>query len=117
MFAKLEAEQPDVFFSQIGSVLRHAICGEKADAKAAITPELSASAAGDPQYAWHMAQAYALLGEVDEGIRWLGTAVNIGFINYPVMAEHDPLLTNLRAEPAFVELMKDVHSRWKAFVV
>ncbi len=116
VFAKLSAEQPDVFFSQIGSVLRHALCGEKADALAAMTPELAASAAGDPQYAWHMAQAYALLGEVDEGIRWLGTAVNIGFINYPVMAEHDPLLANLRAEPAFTALMKDVHARWKAFV-
>ncbi len=117
VLAKLEQEIPGIFFSQLGQVLRHALRGDKVAALAVVTPELNASAASDPQYAWHMAQAYAVMGEQEEGVRWLGTAVSNGFINYPVMAEQDPLLASLRGEPAFLTLMAEVRARWQAFTV
>jgi hypothetical protein len=48
-------------------------------------------------------------------MRWLTTAVERGFINYPFLNTHDPLLADLRSRPAFTRLMGDVRRRWNAF--
>ena len=61
------------------------------------------------------AQALALAGENERALHWLERAVNRGFIHHPYLAEHDPLLESLRGEEGFVELLKQVEERWRAF--
>ena len=60
-----------------------------------------------------LADGYSLLGRHDDAIRWLRTAVALGFINYPILSTRDPFLANLRVDPRFEELMRMVHERWQ----
>ncbi len=62
-----------------------------------------------------LSQAYALLGQPGLAIAWLGKAVERGFINYPYMANHDPLWALLRDEPGFRVVLRDVEKRWEQF--
>ena len=65
--------------------------------------------------AYRAAGGYTLLGRYDKAMQWLTTAVERGFINYPFLNAHDPLLADLRSRPAFTRLMDDVRRRWNAF--
>ena len=53
-------------------------------------------------------------GHHDAAMRWLRTAVAQGFINYPYLATRDPFLVNVRSDPRFTELMREVKPRWEA---
>ncbi len=63
-----------------------------------------------------MADACALVGQVDAALEWLRTAVGYGLINYPFLAEHDPFLAGIRREPGFQALLGDVKPRWDGVV-
>jgi hypothetical protein len=58
--------------------------------------------------------AFEVAGQYN-AMRWLTTAVERGFINYPFLNAHDPLLADLRSRPAFTRLMDDVRRRWERF--
>jgi serine/threonine protein kinase len=62
------------------------------------------------------AQAYALIGRREDAVRWLRKAVLHGFINYPFLAEHDPFLSEVRAEPGFQRILSEVKPRWEMVV-
>jgi eukaryotic-like serine/threonine-protein kinase len=62
------------------------------------------------------ADLFAMLGEHATAIQYLRTAVDLGFINYPFLAEYDPLLREIRKEPAFQELLVSVRPRWEAIL-
>ncbi|WP_345295580.1 tetratricopeptide repeat protein [Luteimonas vadosa] len=64
-----------------------------------------------------LAQAHALAGEPAPAIEWLTLAVSRGFINYPYLSTHDPLLTRLQEEASYRDLLQVVHRRWVDFVV
>jgi tetratricopeptide (TPR) repeat protein len=68
-------------------------------------------------WASRVATAYALLNEREEALRWLEHAIDIGFINYPWLAERDRWLENLRGEEDFKELMMRVKKEWEEFEV
>lgn len=67
---------------------------------------------GDFQYAHFVAQSYASIGEVDEGMRWLTRSVERGFTHYPFISERDPLLANLRTSPKFKDLTERTKQEW-----
>ena len=69
----------------------------------------------DLQYSHWMSQIYALLGDVDEGLRWLEQATSRGWIHYPFLAEHDRTLDNLRGDPRFDALLQRVRAEWTNF--
>ena len=62
-----------------------------------------------------LGQAYALAGENDAALRWISVAVDRGFINYPFLAQHDPLLNALHAMPAYEALLARVKVAWERF--
>ena len=62
-----------------------------------------------------LAQACAIAGDHDTALHWLGVAVERGFINFPYLAEHDPLLAPLRGHAGFRRLMEQVRTRWEGF--
>ncbi len=105
------------FFSQLGTFYCHALRGDKAAALAALSTELITAAGADMNYAWLMAQAYALINEAPSALEWLNTAINCGFINYPLLHHLDPFLENVRREPGFAPLIAATRQRWEAFEV
>ena len=52
-----------------------------------------------------------------QALDWLENAVNLGHINYPLFAEKDRFLANLRGDPAFEKLMQRVKREWEEFEV
>jgi hypothetical protein len=62
------------------------------------------------------ADAFALLGCPDDAIRWVRNAVELGFINYPFLADYDPFFANIRNEPGFTQLLAEVKPRYEAVV-
>jgi predicted Zn-dependent protease len=62
-----------------------------------------------------LAQAYALAGNNEKALEWLSLAVSRGFINFPYLNEHDPLLTRLKGDQRYEDLLARVEQRWKDF--
>jgi len=117
---KLEAmssADDDSFFTQLGRFYRHALRRDRDAALACVSPELSNAAMADMNYAWIMAQAYALIGEAQTSLEWLKAAVERGFINFPLLHHLDPFLQNVREEPGFEILMQSTRQQWEAFEV
>jgi len=102
-------------FGQIASCLAAALRGDAEGAACALTPEAESVIRADPEYPWMVAQCHALLGDGDEAVSWLRSAVEHGFINYPLLAEHDPHLEPIRDHEGFQELLSEVEERWRTF--
>jgi non-specific serine/threonine protein kinase len=115
VFAALAEESPESFFGGLATLYERALGGDRAGVEKAASEKLQAAAAADPLYAWSFAEAFALVGDRAEAVAWLERGLERGLINHPLLAEHDPLLASLRADPAFAALMQKVEARWKAF--
>jgi hypothetical protein len=48
-----------------------------------------------------------------EALDWIENAVRRGYLNYPLLAVHDPLLEPARAEPRFKALLEAVRPQWE----
>jgi non-specific serine/threonine protein kinase len=117
MLEALSRDSEGSFFSQLGTFYGHALRQNKDAALISANEELKSAAGGDMNYAWLMAQGYALIGEPQASLQWLNTAVQRGFINYPLLHHLDPLLQTVRSEPGFAQLMESTRQQWEAFEV
>ncbi|HUO59500.1 MAG TPA: protein kinase [Candidatus Acidoferrales bacterium] len=117
IFEKLGSEMPGDFFAQLGLVLRYGLARDVNKLRAALTEEVAATAAGDMNYAWVVAQGWALASQTQEALHWLGQAVDHGFINYPLLRRLDPTLQSIRHDPDFAALLEKTRKRWEAFKV
>jgi len=97
--------------------IKHTIEKDKEGISSLLTPEFEAQVQRDLQYSFHLAAFYSYLGEKDKAIKWLGNAVDRGFINYPLISEQDFFLDNIRKEKSFKTLMKRVKKEWEDFEV
>ena len=90
-----------------------AICltaqGRSDDARAQLTSKVKEIAAADHDIAYWLASAFALLGEEDEALRWLETAIELGNENY-IWFESDSNWLSLHDDPRFQELMHRMES-------
>jgi hypothetical protein len=69
---------------------------------------------GDPEGTYKIAEAYAVLGDKTSALRMLRYSIEHGFFAWPYFTT-DPLLSNLRNEPQFSELMAVSRNRYAAF--
>jgi tetratricopeptide (TPR) repeat protein len=69
---------------------------------------------GDPEAAYKIAQAYAVLGDKASALRTLRTSVESGFFSFPYIAK-DPLLGDLHSEPEFAQILNMARQRYEAF--
>jgi non-specific serine/threonine protein kinase len=118
--ANLEAlshDSPESFFAQLGGFYGRALSRDRDAALCCVSSELKAAAAADLNYAWLVAQGYALIDEKESALEWLNTAVDRGFINFPLLNHLDPFLQNIRAEPGFALLMQSTREQWESFEV
>lgn len=106
------SDQPG--FEAIGTLVRLALAGDAPSFRATLTPALTTWLRADLQFSHFVAQLFALLGDADAAIDWLGNAVDRGFLNYPLFATVDPLLAPLRSHPRFQALMERTRVAWEA---
>ena len=69
----------------------------------------------DAEWAQFIYDTFALTKLDDLAIEWLENAFNVGFINYPFLANYNPFLKELRKQKRFQELLKKIESEWRAF--
>jgi serine/threonine-protein kinase len=108
----------DMRDTPLGLVAVHQLAGirgDRAGVVAATTPAFEATL-GNEFTAYHAAESCALVGLVDEAVRFARLAVTRGFINYPFLAEREPFLTDARRTDGFKRLLDEVRPRWEKLV-
>ena len=109
-------EAPQDMISRVGYALSLALQGRQPEALLILRdPKVEAPARSDLCYSFFIAEIYALLGQRGEALDWLENAINVGFINYPFLAEKDPFLADIRGEERFKTLMERVKYEWEHF--
>jgi len=94
--------------------LSHALAGER---EAALAYAAALEGAVSNEFAARMvAEAFALLGRHDDALRWLGTAIRLGFVNHKALTAHAPFLGGLPEGPEFHALLDPVRERWLGLV-
>jgi serine/threonine protein kinase len=111
------SQNEGTIFAPFGSMMGSAFRGERADAVKSLTPASRSKLWKDKEFAWLVADCFALIDEKEEALDWLEHAVELGFINYPLLSKHDPYLENLRADERFKKLMERVKYDWEHFEV
>jgi len=99
----------------LSHILLHALRGERDAVERLATSDFESKVWGDAAYTYSMAQSFALLGDIDQGLRWLQRSTERGSIHYPFISARDPLLENLRSDPRFHTLMERVRHEWETF--
>ena len=108
---------PDNVVVKLGLMLKYAIQKDKERAYQEMNPEFRKTSQRDGGYCHNLAGIFAILKEKTEALDWLENAVDRGFINYPLLAEKDLFLANIRSEPRFKKLMERVKYEWEHFEV
>jgi TolB-like protein len=108
----------DMRDTPLGLMAEHQLAGirgDRAGVIAATTPAFEATL-GNEFTSFHAAESFALVGLVDEAVRFARLAVTRGFISYPFLAEHEPFLGEVRRTDAFKRLLDEVRPRWEALI-
>ena len=100
-------------WTQLTIFLKYAIIKEKDKLHSLLTPDFIKTITIDPQNSYHIATFYSYAEEKEKSLEYLENAVNRGFINYPLIAELDPILENIRGEERFKKLMVRVKYEWE----
>lgn len=108
---------PSNAFTKLGLMLKYAILKDKDRAFQEMTPDFQKTCHRDCIFSHHLASIFALLGAKKEALDWLENAIDQGFINYPLLAEKDPLLENIRGEERLKKLVERVKYEWEDFEV
>jgi len=101
--------------TQVTIFLKYAIRRERDKLTSMLTPDLVKAIQMDFQMSYHVATFFSYLDENEKSLEFLENAVNRGFINYPLIAELDPFLENIRREERFKKLMERVKYEWENF--
>jgi DNA-binding winged helix-turn-helix (wHTH) protein/TolB-like protein len=110
--------EPSLLQAQIGKALSLGIRHRPSEGLAVlldVETKINQRAVEDPEAAYKIAQAYAVLGDRPSALRVFKRAIDGGFFPYPYLLT-DPLLDNLRGEPEFGQLVNAALQRQQAFV-
>jgi DNA-binding winged helix-turn-helix (wHTH) protein/TolB-like protein len=108
--------QPSLY-AQIGKALSESIAQRDAEGLEilrGVEDKVTKRGVGDPEGAYKIAQAYAVLGDKVSALRMLQRSVDSGFFAYPYIAA-DPLLNALHGGPQFGQILEAARRRHEAF--
>jgi tetratricopeptide (TPR) repeat protein len=103
------------FFTRMTLLLEGALDGDASRFQEIVTEDFEKWARRDLEFSYFLAGIHALAGLKEEALDWLSNAVDRGFINYPFIAEHDPLLESIRGEPRFRDIAARAKHEWEHF--
>ena len=112
----LQTDSDDAF-TQSSQLVKYAIEGKTKKIMQLIVGDFEETLKRDPQYCYYAASLHALAGMKEAALNWLERAIDRGFINYPFMFYHDPLLESIREEERFKQLMIQAKYEWEHFDV
>lgn len=104
-------------YAGIGKALSDSIHQRKAeglDLLGGLENKIVERGVGDPEAAYKVAQAYAVLGDQISATRMLRLSVESGFFSYPYISS-DPLLNDLHGSPEFDQILEIARRRHEAF--
>jgi DNA-binding winged helix-turn-helix (wHTH) protein/TolB-like protein/Flp pilus assembly protein TadD len=104
-------------YTQIGRAFRDSIThntGEGRELLRDLENKIQQRGVGDPEGTYKIAQAYAVLGDKESALRMLRYSIEHGFFAWPYF-NTDPLLSSIRQESQFPELMSIAHGRYTMF--
>jgi tetratricopeptide (TPR) repeat protein len=104
-------------YGSISLFLSKALEGDAQGALKHVTPQLIQASSWTEYLALLLADGYSLINHQDEAMKWLRTAISQGFINYHYLANRDPFLVNVRSDPRFAELMRELKPRYEALTL
>jgi TolB-like protein/Tfp pilus assembly protein PilF len=110
---QLQKQQPTSPYSTLATSLTLGFKGREeaaAEVASAIATEVSAT---NELFSRELAHCFAVAGDVDRSLQWLKTDIDIGFINYPFLKEHDRFLDNLRGDERFGVILEAVREEWE----
>ncbi|MGQ0646981.1 MAG: protein kinase domain-containing protein [Gemmatimonadaceae bacterium] len=115
MLEHVAPEAPEMTWANMATPMACALRGDVTSASQAVTPELHAAAWWDDLFCWWTADCFALVGDHAMALQFLERSVELGMINYPFLALHDPFLATLRGEERYHRLMDRVRRAWELF--
>jgi serine/threonine protein kinase/Tfp pilus assembly protein PilF len=110
------AQNPLDPFARSTRALRWALQGKIHEAEAEIPAiiEQARNSRGFHHDAYNIASIHALGGKGELTAEWLKKTAETGMPNYPLFAR-DPHLDRIRKEPAFIQLMTELKTRWEGY--
>ena len=102
-------------YTKLGVLVQLAMEEERGRMTELLADDFVKTARRDCQSSYFVGDLFAVAGMHEEAVDWIENAAGRGFINYPFMALHDPLLHGLREIPRFRELLTRVKTEWEAF--
>lgn len=103
---------PDAALGQFARFFGSAIMGDREAALAAATPLVLEVGRSQSYLARDVGVSFGLVGENARALEWLRHTVDLGFFNYPFIAERDPLLAPLRSDPEFESVAEAARRKW-----
>ncbi len=110
------AENSEDGFAHLMMAFKHALTGRRDRLVEIIETYIRPTFWDDAEAPEWTAGWLALVGEKERAFDWLKHWVDRGGINYPMMAQGDPLLESLRGEPQFQRLLDRIRPEWEHFV-
>ena len=114
---RVASDSAEMTWAKLATPMACALRGDAAGVRRVATPELRAAVWRDDLFCWWTAECFALAGDADSALELLERAVELGMINYPFLAQHDPFLGALRGQERYERLMAKVRRAWEAFEV
>jgi serine/threonine-protein kinase len=110
------ADRPNDPFALSLLALYQALTGDARSAEAAIPGfiEKGKQSRAFHHLTYNVACIYALQGKGAEAVKWLRTTVDTGMPNYTLFTR-DPHLDKIRKDPAFVQFMAELKSRFEKY--
>ncbi len=102
-------------FAKLGLLVKLAMEEEHERMTELLTDGFVKTTRRDPQSSYFVGALFAVAGMHEKALDWIENAVRRGFINYPFMALHDPLVKELRDTPQFQKLLARVKTEWESF--
>jgi TolB-like protein len=103
--------------TNLALMLKYGLQSDASGAKVELKGQFHDWCYNECTWSYFVSVAFTLAGAKDHAIKWLEHAVDLGWINYPLLAEKDPLLANIRNEARFKKLLKRVKYEWENFEV
>jgi TolB-like protein len=104
---------PNHVHTKLGLILKYGLQGNVEEMNLELSHKLHDWCYRGNTWSYFLASAFSLADCKDTALNWLEHAVDLGWINYPLLAEKDPFLSNIRGEDRFKKLMERVKYEWE----